>query len=90
MYTVISFVSVSDKFDTCTVVSVNGTLGNAKMCTCNPPLNVFILSSTSLPLQVSNLALVETKRITVDIPLCLGFNSNSCKYAELIHIEYSC
>ena len=32
-YTVIRFLQVGAKFDTCTVVSVNGTLVEAKMCT---------------------------------------------------------
>jgi hypothetical protein len=39
-YTVIRFVGVSAKFGTCTVVSVNGTLVEAKMCT-------FALKSTN-------------------------------------------
>ncbi len=38
-YTVIRFLRVSAKFGTCTVVSVNGTLVEAKICT-------FILEST--------------------------------------------
>jgi hypothetical protein len=56
------------KFGTCTVVSVNGTLVEAKMSTFT--LEFTHLSSTSVPftlttLQVLNFALTHSKRITV-------------------------
>ncbi len=57
--------SFSAKFGTCTVVVLNGTLiVKAKLFTL--PLNVRILSSTSVPfrptkVQMPNLALVETR-----------------------------
>ncbi len=68
LYTVIRLVWVSAKLGTCTVVSVTGTLVEAKMFTL--PLNLRILSSTSVPftltkVQEPNLALTYTKRITV-------------------------
>ncbi len=47
MYTVIRFVRVSPKFGTYTVVSVNETLLEDKMCTSLS--NLLILSSTSVP-----------------------------------------
>ncbi len=57
----------SAKFGTCTV---NGTLVEAKMCTFTLESAHFIFTSVSFTLttvQVPNLALVETKRITVDM-----------------------
>jgi hypothetical protein len=67
-YTVIRFMRVSAKFGTCTAVRVHGTIVDAKCA--HSPLNLGILSSTSVPctlttVQLPNLALVETKRITV-------------------------
>ncbi len=58
------------KLGTCTVVSVKGTLVEAKMCTFT--LEYTHLSSTSVTftlttVQLPNLALVETKRITVHL-----------------------
>jgi hypothetical protein len=54
------------KFGTCIAVSVNGTL--LKLKCAHSPLNLHILSSTSVPftlgVQVPNLAQVETRRIT--------------------------
>jgi hypothetical protein len=60
----------SAKFGTCTVVSVNGTLVEGKMCTFTLEPAHFIFTSVPFTLttvQVPNLALVETKRITVDM-----------------------
>jgi hypothetical protein len=51
-YTVIRFVSLGAKFGSCTVMSVNETLVEAKMCTAHSPLNVGILSSTSAPFSI--------------------------------------
>jgi hypothetical protein len=68
---VIRFMWVSAKFGTCTVVvSVNGTLVEAKMCTSTFESTHLIFTkcpiySTLTTVQVPNLALVETKRITV-------------------------
>ncbi len=68
-YTVIRSVWVSAKIGTCTVLSVNVTLAEAKMCTFT--LDLCILSSTtSVPYtlttaQVQNLELTHKKRITV-------------------------
>jgi hypothetical protein len=68
IYTVICFVLVSAKFGSYTVVSVNRTLFEAKMCTYT--LESMHFTSTSVPftlmtVQVSNLVLAHTKRITV-------------------------
>ncbi len=52
---------LSAKFGTCTVVSVNGTLLEAKMCTFT--LYAFYLQQTSVPFTP-----VETKRITLYAP----------------------
>jgi hypothetical protein len=43
-YTVIRFVCVSAKFGTCTVVSVNGTLVESKLCTCTLESTHFIFN----------------------------------------------
>ncbi len=69
-HTVIRFVCVSAKFGTCTVESVNGTLVSLKCA--HSPWNQRILSSTSVPftvttVQVPNLALTHTKRLTVPL-----------------------
>jgi hypothetical protein len=66
LYTVFRFVSVSAQFGT--VLSVKGTL--LKLKCAHSPLSVRIISSTSVPftlmtVHMPNLALVETKRITV-------------------------
>jgi hypothetical protein len=68
--TVIRFmcVSVSAKFGTCTVMSVNGALVEDKCI--DSRVNVHILASKNDPftlttVQVPNLALTHTKRITV-------------------------
>jgi hypothetical protein len=53
--TVIRFISISAKFAICTVVDLNGTLVEAK-------IRVPVRPTT---LQMPNLALTETKRITV-------------------------
>ncbi len=64
------FVSMSTRFGNCTVVGLNGTLVEAKICTDLGHLNVRILVLTSFlfrptTVQMENLALTETKRITV-------------------------
>ncbi len=67
-YTVIRFVWVSAKFGTCTVVSVNGILVEAKICTLPLDSSHFIFISVPFTLttvQVPNLALTHTKRTTV-------------------------
>ncbi len=71
--TVIRFLWVSAKFGTCTVVSVNGTHVEDKMRRFKGECEHFsILSSTCVPcklttVQVPNLALTHTRRITVCI-----------------------
>ncbi len=70
--TIICFVSVSAKLGICTVVSVNGTLVEAKMCTFTlEPTHFIFVPFTLKTVQVPNLALriVETKRIIVCAPL---------------------
>ncbi len=67
--TVIRFVSTRAKFSICAVVLLNGTLVEDRK-SIHSRLNVSILASTSVPfllmtLQVSNLALTDTKRITL-------------------------
>ncbi len=47
-YTVIRFLWVSTKFGTCTVVSVNGTLFEAKMCTFTLESTHFIFNQCSI------------------------------------------
>ncbi len=69
-YTVIHFVSIRAKFDICTVVGLNGHLLKIKCV--HSWVNVTILASKSVPfgptkVQVKNLALTDTKRITVYI-----------------------
>jgi hypothetical protein len=64
--TVTRFVSISAKFGTCTFVGLNRTLVEAKIRTFKCPE----LASTSVPfrrstVQMTNLAPVEAKRITV-------------------------
>ena len=68
-YTVTRFVSI---FGICTVVDLNGTLLEAKICTKThiQVSQVRVLASTSVPfrpttVQMPNLALIETKRVTV-------------------------
>ncbi len=66
--TVIRFVSISAKFGICSVVGLSGALVEAN--THLGHLNVRILASKSVPLrpmtvQMPNLALMETKLITV-------------------------
>ncbi len=67
--TVIRFVWVSSKCGTCTVVSVNGTLVEDKMRRFKGEWPHFIasisVSFTLITVHVPNVALVETKRITV-------------------------
>ncbi len=72
-YTVIRFVSISAKFAICTVVGLNETIVEAKLHTWRH-LNVRILASRSVPFrpttnQMPNIALVETKEITVKVTL---------------------
>ncbi len=74
--TVIRFVSTSAKFSICTIVGNNGALVEAKICSLyiQGSPQVRILTSTSVPLstttvQMSNLPLNETKRITVCLSL---------------------
>jgi hypothetical protein len=69
LHTVIRFVSISAKFGICTIVGLNGTLVKAKIRTWDH-LNVSISASTSVQFRPTmvpmlNLALIETKRITV-------------------------
>jgi hypothetical protein len=67
-YTVIRFLQVSAKFGTCTVVSINGTLVGDKMHRFDGECAHFSFNSVSFTLttvQVTNLALTRTKRITV-------------------------
>jgi hypothetical protein len=61
LYTVIRFVSTRTKFGSCTVVNVNWTLVIDKMRTFKGEGVPFPLTTV----QVPNLALIETKRITV-------------------------
>ncbi len=66
--TVIRFVWDSAKFGTFTVVSVNGTLVEAKMCTFTIDLHTLSSTSVSFTLtsvQVPNLALTHMKRMSV-------------------------
>jgi hypothetical protein len=63
---------VSAKLGTCTVVGLNGTLVEAKMFTITPESTHFIFNKCPIYRGVdprdgayANLALVETKRITV-------------------------
>jgi hypothetical protein len=53
LYTVIRFVLVSAKFDSCTVVSVNGTLVEAKMCTFTLESTHFIFNEHETDYSVS-------------------------------------
>jgi hypothetical protein len=68
VHKVIRFVLVSAKFGTCTVVSVNGTLVAAKMCTFTLESTHFIFNKCPLysTVQVQKLALTHTKRFTVN------------------------
>jgi hypothetical protein len=68
VYTVIRFVSNKAKFGSCTIVGLNGTLGEAKICTLGTYVRILTSSSVifrPVMVQMPNLALVETKRITV-------------------------
>ncbi len=70
LHTVLRFVWASAKFGACTVVSVNGTLVEAKMCTFTLESTDFIFNKCPIYTHDSasaNLALVETKRITVQV-----------------------
>ncbi len=65
-YTVIRFVSISAKLGICIVVGLNGTLVEAKILTFKCPMCVFQrVPYRPTTVQISNLALIETKRITV-------------------------
>jgi hypothetical protein len=68
LHTVIRFVSISVKFG---ILGLNGTVIEAKLCNFKCPKCIF---STSVllrlrTLQMPNLLLIETKRITVQRPL---------------------
>jgi hypothetical protein len=82
----------SAKFGICNVVSVNGTLVE------DSRVNVHILASTSVPftlttVQVPNLALSHTKRITVwklGLWPCNSFSGNICfEFSVLVLGRYA-
>ncbi len=60
LYTVIRFVPVSTKFGTCTVVSENGTLVKAKMCTFTLECKYFIFNKCPIFIHVSSSAKSST------------------------------
>jgi hypothetical protein len=64
-YTVIRFVSISVKFGICTVLGLNGTLVEAKIHTWDAVVVYFSFKMCPTTEQMQNLALIETKRITV-------------------------
>jgi hypothetical protein len=70
VYTFIRFVSSSAKFGICTVVGLNGTLVDAKIRTFKC-LKCVILPFRPTTVQMSNLALIETKGIIVQCAIIL-------------------
>ncbi len=73
VYTVIRFVSISAKFGTCTVVSANGTLVEAKMCT-------FTLECTGM--EACSLLSVDISSFFFNLPLISA--SVYMKYRRLL------
>jgi hypothetical protein len=74
--TVIRFVTVNAKLGTCTVVSVNGTLVEAKMCTFTLEPTHFIFNKCSIYTQdgasskfCTTVRVIETNRIIACAPL---------------------
>jgi hypothetical protein len=64
---------------TCTVLSVNGTLVEAKLCTFTLESTHFIFNFTLTTVQVPNLAPTHKKRITVQYALSLrNSDSHTC------------
>ncbi len=69
-YTVIRFVSVSAKFGTCTVVRVNGTLVEAKMCTFTLESTHFIFNKCPIYTHGSASAKFSTNSHETDYSVC--------------------
>jgi hypothetical protein len=92
-HTVILFLWVSAKFGTCTVASVTGTLVEVEKKCAHSLLNPRILSSTNVSftlttVQMPNLALTHTKRITVHCCFANDKLEFICAFARRLWKKY--